>query len=58
MNRERDKLTMERTKIKSKAAVKSFNKKASALNDRIKAYELKKQAYLEKFTNDVQENTP
>lgn len=58
LNKERDHLAMERKKIKNKTAVTSFNQKASGLNDRIKAYESKKQAYLEKFTNDIQENTP
>ena len=58
LNKERDELAMERKKLKNKAAVKAFNQKATALNDRIKAYESKKQDYLERFTNDVQENTP
>ena len=58
LNKERDDLAMERKKIKNKAAVTAFNQKASALNDRINAYESKKQAYLERFTNGVQENTP
>ncbi|WP_024334941.1 DUF4124 domain-containing protein [Desulfotignum balticum] len=58
LNKARDELAMEGKKLKNNTAVRAFNQKASALNDRIKAYELKKQAYLERFTNDVQENTP
>ena len=50
LNKERDELAMERKKIKNKAAMKSFNQKALALNDRIQAYESKKQAYLKRFT--------
>lgn len=53
LNKERDELAMERKKLKNEAAVKAFNQKASALNARIKAYESKKQAFLERFTNDL-----
>ncbi|MBU3951683.1 MAG: DUF4124 domain-containing protein [Proteobacteria bacterium] len=56
LNKERDDLAMERKKITNKAAVQAFNQKASDLNDRIKAYESKKQSYLKRLTNEVQEN--
>jgi hypothetical protein len=57
LNKEREDLAMERKQLNNEAAVRAFNQKASALNERIKAYELKKQAYMQKFTNDVQKNT-
>jgi len=57
LNKERDDLAAELKQIDNEAAVRAFNQKASALNERIKAYELKKKAYLERFSNDIKNNT-
>ncbi len=46
LSKKRVELAMERKQIKSTADLQIFNRNATALNDQIKAYELKKQAYL------------
>ena len=46
LSKKRVELAMERKQIKNTADLQIFNRNATALNDQIKAYELKKQAYV------------